>query len=79
MLHPMHLGWCFGWIIQLDHAVLIATVNFGPMGGGDVGVERPDVPWANAKDVSHGERIGRPPERPGKGQAAAVSMASIAA
>jgi hypothetical protein len=49
------------------------------MRGGDVGAERPDVPWANAKDVSHGERIERPPERPGKGQAAAVSMASIAA
>ena len=26
-----------------------------------------------------GERIGNPPERPGKDQAAAVSMASIAA
>ena len=75
----MHLGWCLGWIIQLDHAVIIATVNFGPMRGGDVSAKRPDVPWANAKDVSHGERIGRPPERPGKGQAAAVSMASIAA
>jgi hypothetical protein len=75
----MQLGWCFGWIIQLDHAVLIATVNLGPMGGGDVGVERPDVPRADVEDVSHGGRIGGPPERPGKGQAAAVSMASIAA
>jgi hypothetical protein len=75
----MHLGWCFGWIIQFDHAVLIATVNLGPMRGGDVGVERPDVPGADVEDVSHWERIGRPPERPGKGQAAAVSMASIAA
>ena len=53
----MQLGWRFGWIIQLDHAVLIATVNFGPMGGGDVGVERPDVPRANGKDVSHGESL----------------------
>lgn len=49
----MQLCWCFGWIIQLDHAVLIATVNLGPMRGGDVSVERPDVPRANGKDVSH--------------------------
>jgi hypothetical protein len=47
LLHPMHLGWCLGWIIQLDHAVLIATVNFGPMGGGDVSAKRPNVPRAN--------------------------------
>ena len=53
----MHLGWCFGWIIQLDHAVIIATVNLCPMGGGDVGVERPDVPRANGKDVSHRESL----------------------
>jgi hypothetical protein len=53
----MQLGWCLGWIIQLDHAVLIATVNFGPMGGGDVSAKRPDVPWANGKDVSHGESL----------------------
>ena len=53
----MQLGWCFGWIIQFDHAVLIATVNLGPMRGGDVGGERPDVPGANGKDVSHGESL----------------------
>ena len=53
----MHLGWCFGWIIQLDHAVLIATVNLCPMRSGDVGVERPDVPRANGKDVSHTESL----------------------
>jgi hypothetical protein len=63
----MQLGRCFSWIIQFDHAVLIATVNLGPMRGGDVGVERPDVPRANGKDVSHGGRIGGPPERPGEG------------
>ena len=57
----MQLGWCFGWIIQFDHAVLIATVNLGPMRGGDVSAERPDVPRANGKDVSHGGRIGGPP------------------
>ena len=57
----MQFGWCLGWIIQLDHAVLIATVNFGPMGGGDVSAERPDVPRANGKDVSHGGSIGGPP------------------
>ena len=53
----MQLGWCFGWIIQLDHAVLIATVNLCPMGSGDVGVKRPDVPGADVEDVSHTESL----------------------
>lgn len=43
----MQLGWCFGWIIQLDHAVIIATVNLGPMRGSDVSAERANVPRAD--------------------------------
>lgn len=56
----MQLGWCFGWIIQFGHAVIIATVNLGPMRGGDVSAERANVPRADCKDVSHGLTVGPP-------------------
>ena len=50
----MDFGWCFGWVIQLNHAVIVATVRFGPMRGGNVRRKWPDVPGANAEDVSQG-------------------------
>ncbi len=49
----MQLGWCFSWIIQLDHAVIVAAVNFRPMRGGGVGGKRSDVPRADVDDVGH--------------------------
>jgi len=45
---------CFSWIIHRDHGVIVAAVLLGEGGGGDVRVERSDVPRTNSEDVGHG-------------------------
>jgi len=42
-----HLGRGLGWIIHLDHAVVITAMGLCPMGGRLMGFEWADVPRAD--------------------------------
>jgi hypothetical protein len=50
-----HLGRGLGWIIHLDHAVVITAMGLCPMGGRLMGFEWADLPRADLQGVGHGD------------------------
>jgi len=51
-----------GWVIERDHPVIVDAVALGEVLRRDVGRKRPDVPWPEIEDVSHGWIVGGPLE-----------------